>query len=154
MAPETRVGCDFAHAIVDDHSRLAYVELHPDEKATTVTAFVERALAWFDEREITTRRLMTDNAFSYVKNRSLRELSNAARSSTYARRPTGRAPTARLRASTMARQWGYGLAYRSHRHRNRALPHWLTYYNDQRPHSAIGGLPPISRIHNVCGQDN
>ncbi len=56
MAPKTRVGCDYAHAIVDDHSRLAYVELHPDEKAATVTAFVERALAWFDERGITTRR--------------------------------------------------------------------------------------------------
>ena len=74
MAPTTRVGVDYAHAIVDDHSRLAYVELHDDEKATTVTAFVWRALAWFEQRGITTRRLMTDNAFAYVKNRSLREL--------------------------------------------------------------------------------
>ena len=74
MAPETRVGYDFAHAIVDDHSRLAYVELLDDEKAPTVTAFVERALDWFTAHGITTRRLMTDNAFSYAKNRSLREL--------------------------------------------------------------------------------
>src|SRR2546421_9224431 len=73
-APETRVGADFAHAIVDDHSRLAYVELHDDEKAATVTGFVERALAWFERYGITARRLMTDNAFSYVNNRSLREL--------------------------------------------------------------------------------
>src|SRR5690349_16744801 len=74
MAPEARVGADFAHAIVDDHSRLAYVELHDDEKAPTVTAFVERALNWFEHRGITARRVMTDNAFSYVNNRSLREL--------------------------------------------------------------------------------
>ena len=74
MRPETRVGYDYAHAIVDDHSRLAYVELHDDEKAATVTGFVERALAFFAEHGITAKRLMTDNAFSYVKNRSLREL--------------------------------------------------------------------------------
>ncbi len=74
MAAETRVGYDFAHAIVDDHSRLAYVDLHPDERAATVTAFVPRALAWFEHQGARPRRLMTDNAFSYVKNRSLREV--------------------------------------------------------------------------------
>jgi transposase len=76
MRPGTRVGYDFAHAIVDDHSRLAYVELHSDEKAATVTAFVERALAFFAEQGIVAKRLMTDNGFSYVKNQSLRELLN------------------------------------------------------------------------------
>src|SRR3954451_9409846 len=74
MHPPTRVGYDFAHAIVDDHSRLAYVELHDDEKATTVTGFMERALAFFAEHGIAAKRLMTDNSFSYVRNRSLREL--------------------------------------------------------------------------------
>jgi transposase len=74
MRDETRVGYDFAHAIVDDHTRLAYVELHPDEKAATVTGFVERALAWFAGHGIVARRLLTDNAFTYVNNRSLREL--------------------------------------------------------------------------------
>src|SRR5881398_1343036 len=74
MRVETRVGYDYAHAIVDDHSRLAYVELHDDEKAATVTGFVERALAFFAEHGILGKRLMTDNAFVYVKNRSLREL--------------------------------------------------------------------------------
>src|SRR5436190_7750938 len=67
-------GYDFAHAIVDDHTRLAYVELHDDEKAETVTGFVERALAFYESHAITAKRLMTDNGFSYVKNRSLREL--------------------------------------------------------------------------------
>src|SRR5205807_5401720 len=74
MRPETRVGYDYAHAIVDDHSRLAYVDLLEDEKAATVTAFVERALTWFDRHDVTARRLMTDNAFSYVRNRSLHQL--------------------------------------------------------------------------------
>jgi len=60
MAPETRVGYDFAHAIVDDYSRLAYVELHPDERAATVTAFVARALTWFEQQGARPRRLMTD----------------------------------------------------------------------------------------------
>src|SRR5207247_1040082 len=74
MRPETRVGYDYAHAIVDDHSRLAYVELHPDEKAATVTGFVERALDFFAEHEIAAKRLMTDHGWSYVRNRSLQEL--------------------------------------------------------------------------------
>ena len=73
-APETRVGYDFVHAIVDDHSRLAYAELHDDEKAATVTAFLERALAFFAEHGIHAKRVMTDNAFAYVNSRSLREL--------------------------------------------------------------------------------
>src|SRR5439155_26035346 len=74
MRPETRVGYDYAHAIVDDHSRLAYVELHQDEKAATVTGFVERALTFFAAQGIVARRLMTDNGFSQVKQRPLRHL--------------------------------------------------------------------------------
>ena len=74
MRPERRVGYDYAHAIVEDHSRLAYAELHDDEKAATVTGFLERALAFFAAQGIVAKRLMTDNGFSYVKNRSLREL--------------------------------------------------------------------------------
>ena len=74
MSGQTTVGYAFPHPIVDDHSRLAYVELHDDEKAATVTAFVTRALDWFAEHDVHPQRLMTDNAFSYVHNRSLREL--------------------------------------------------------------------------------
>lgn len=153
MAPETRVGYDYAHAIVDDHSRLVYVELHGDERAQTVTGFVERALAFFAEHGVAARRLMTDNAFSYVRNRSLRELL-AARGirhlTTRPYRPRTNGKVERFH-QTMAREWAYGLAYRSHRHRNRALPHWLEHYNQRRPHSSLGDRPPISRVHNVCG---
>jgi hypothetical protein len=74
MDPGMRVGYDFAHAIVDDHSRLAYVELHSDERAETVTAFAARALDWFAANGIAARRVMSDNAFIYARNRSLREL--------------------------------------------------------------------------------
>jgi transposase InsO family protein len=156
MAAQTRVGYDFAHAIVDDHTRLAYVELHDDEKAATVTAFVARALKWFAGHGITTRRLMTDNAFTYVNNRSLRELlalHQIKHLRTQPYRPKTNGKVERFH-QTMQREWGYGMTYRSHRHRNKALPHWLDHYNHQRPHSSIGGQPPISRVHNLHGQDS
>jgi transposase InsO family protein len=150
---QTRVGYDFAHAIVDDHSRLAYVELHADEKAATVTGFLERALAFFAEHRISARRLMTDNAFTYVHNRSLRELlarRGIRHLTTEPYRPRTNGKVERFH-QTMAREWAYGLAYRSHRQRNQALPHWLDHYNRNRPHSSLGDRPPISRVHNVRG---
>jgi transposase len=153
MRPETRVGYDYAHAIVDDHSRLAYVELHSDERAATVTGFVERGLVYFAEHGIVAKRLMTDNGFSYVKNRSLRELlarEGIRHLTTQPYRPRTNGKVERFH-QTMAREWAYGLAYRSHRQRNHALPHWIEHYNTTRPHSSIGDRPPISRVHNVRG---
>ncbi len=150
---ETRVGYDYAHAIVDDHSRLAFVELHDDEKAQTVTGFVERAIAFFAEHGIVAKRLMTDNAFTYVHNRSLHELlgrRGIRHLTTEPYRPRTNGKVERFH-QTMAREWAYGLAYRSHRQRNQALPHWLDHYNTRRPHSSLGDRPPISRIHNVRG---
>ena len=154
--PETRVGYDFAHAIVDDHTRLAYVELHPDEKAATVTGFVERALAWFADHGIVARRLLTDNGWSYTHNRSLRELLAdyaIKHMLTEPYRPRTNGKVERFH-QTMGREWAYGLSYRSHHHRNAALAHWLEHYNQRRPHSSLGGRPPISRVHNVLGQDS
>jgi transposase InsO family protein len=153
MRPERRVGYDYAHAIVDDHSRLAFVELHDDETAATVTAFFERALAFFAEHGIVAKRLMTDNAFSYVKNRSLRQLLDRhgiRHLTTRPYRPRTNGKVERFH-QTMAREWAYGLAYHSHRQRNNALPHWLNHYNRGRPHSSLGDQPPISRVHNLCG---
>ena len=156
MADSTRVGYDFAHAIVDDHSRLAYVELHGDERAATITAFVKRALAWFDHHGVEAKRLMTDNAWSYTHNRSLRELlagREIKHITTQPYRPQTNGKVERFH-QTMGREWAYGLSYRSHRHRNKALPHWLEHYNTRRPHSGIGNRPPVSRVHNLCGQDS
>jgi transposase InsO family protein len=153
MRPETRVGYDYAHAIVDDHSRLAFVELHDDDKAATVTGFVERALAFFAAHGIRPRRVMTDNAFSYVRNRTLRELlarHGIRHLTTEPYRPRTNGKVERFH-QTMAREWAYGLSYRSHRQRNQALPHWLDHYNRRRPHSSLGDRPPISRVHNVSG---
>jgi len=151
----SKVGYDYAHAIVDDHSRLAYVELLDDERAQTVTAFVERALAWLHEHGITATRLMTDNAYAYVKNHSLRDLlteRGIRHLTTKPYRPRTNGKVERFH-QTMAREWAYGLSYASHHDRNQALPHWLQHYNTRRPHSSIGDQPPISRVHNLCGQD-
>ena len=153
MRPPRRVGYDYAHALVDDHSRLAFVELHDDERAATVTDFLERALSFFAAHGIRPRRLMTDNAFSDVRNRALRELlarHGIRHLSTRPYRPRTNGKVERFH-QTMAREWAYGLVYRSHRQRNQALPDWLDYYNRRRPHSSLGGQPPISRVHNVCG---
>ena len=147
------VGYEFAHSIVDDHSRLAYSELHPDERAVTVVGFTRRALAFFESRGIRARRLMTDNAFAYIKSSELSELL-AAKSIRHLtiqpRRPQTNGKVERFQ-QTMAREWGYGLTYASSDHRARALPHWLRYYNESRPHSSIGDRPPISRVHDLSG---
>ena len=150
-----RVGYDYAHAIVDDHSRLGYAELLDDERAETVTAFLERALAFFASHGIEPKRVMTDNAWSYTLNRSLQQLLSQhgiRHLRTPPRRPQANGKVERFH-QTMAREWAYGVRYRTHRHRAAALPHWLTHYNQRRPHSSLGGLPPISRVHNVCRHD-
>jgi transposase InsO family protein len=151
-----RWGYQYAHAIVDDHSRLAYVELHDDQLASTVTGFTERALAFLAARGVTARRLMSDGAWSYTRNRSLAELL-AARGIrhliTRPYRPQTNGKVERFH-QTMAREWGYGVLYRSHRHRERALGYWLRHYNERRPHSALGGRAPISRVRKLCGHDS
>jgi transposase len=103
MRPETRVGYDYVHAVVDDHSRLAYAELHDDETAATVTAFVERALAFFAGQGIVASRLMTDTPSPTSGTAPCASCSPAAGSATSAPSPTDRAPTARSSAST--RRW-------------------------------------------------
>jgi transposase InsO family protein len=150
-----RIGYEWVHSIVDDHSRYAYSELHPDERAETVTGFVERALAHFAELGIEPRRLLSDNAFIYRKNRSLRELLQAHRIDhrfIRPRRPQTNGKVERYQ-QTLKREWGLGQIYRSSDHRARALSHWLRYYNERRPHSSLGGRPPISRVHNLTRQD-
>jgi transposase InsO family protein len=150
-----RDGVDFVHAIVDDHSRLAYAEIHPDERAATVAGFLERALAFYSSHGIIVRRLMTDNAWAYTRSRVVRELLARAQIrhiTTEPYRPRTNGKVERFH-QTMAREWAYGLVYRSHHERARALPHWLAHYNTRRPHSSLAGRPPISRVHNLCGQD-
>jgi transposase InsO family protein len=148
---DTQLGFDYCHAIVDDHSRLAYAELLADTRAATVTAFTERALAWFDQRGITTRRVMTDGAWSYRNNRSLAALLGARGirhiiTPPYTPRWNGKVERFH---QTMQREWARGQIYRNSSARNRALPHWLRHYNHRRPHSSLAGQPPTSRAHNL-----
>jgi transposase InsO family protein len=150
-----RVGYEWVHSLVDDHSRLAYSELHTDERAATVTAFVERGLAFYAAHGIELKRLISDNAFAYVRNRSLRQLltSHQIRHLRIPpRRPQVNGKVERYQ-QTLKREWALGQIYRSSDHRARALSHWLTYYNERRPHSSLGGRSPISRVHNVPRQD-
>jgi transposase InsO family protein len=148
-------GYEYAHTIVDDHSRLAYSELHPDQRGDTVIGFVERALAWFAGLGIHPRRVMTDNAWAYTKNPSLRRLLDQHT----IRHILIRLHTPRTNGKverfhqTMSREWAYGVTYHDHHARDQALPYWLNHYNTRRPHSSLGGHPPISRVHNLSGQD-
>jgi transposase InsO family protein len=149
-------GIDVVHAIVDDHSRLAYAEIHDNQQAQTVVGFLERALSFYAQHGITVKRLMTDNGWAYVKSRELRRLlqqRTIRHLTTKPYRPRTNGKVERFH-QTMAREWAYGLIYQSHHERAAALPHWLNHYNTARPHSSIGGRPPISRVHNVRGQDS
>jgi transposase InsO family protein len=151
-----RVGHEFVHSIVDDHSRLAYSELHPDERAVTVAAFVERALAFFDSHGICTQRLMSDNAWAYTKSRALRRIlqrRGIRHLLIKKRRPQTNGKVERYQ-QTLKREWALGQTYRSSEHRAAALSHWLEHYNTRRPHSALAGRPPISRVHNLPRQDS
>ncbi len=96
---------------------------------------------------------MTDNAFTYIRSRALRELlarNGIKHVTTKPYRPRTNGKVERFH-QTMAREWAYGLVYRSHHDRAAALPHWLHHYNTARPHSSSEDQPPISRVHNVCG---
>lgn len=150
-----RVGYEWVHSLVDDHSRLAYSELHADERAATVTAFVERGLAFYAAHGIEPKRLLSDNAFVYRHNRSLHELlTERAIKHLFIRprRPQTNGKVERFQ-QTLKREWALGQIYRSSDHRAQALSHWLRYYNERRPHSSLGGQPPLSRVHNVPRQD-
>ena len=150
------VGWEFCHSIIDDHSRLAYTEIHPDEKAPTVTAFTQRALAFFAQHGIKPKRLQTDNAWTYIHNRSLREL--LARHHIKHRRIPKRTPKRNGKVEryqqTLAREWAYGQRYRNSNARAKALPIWLNHYNTTRNHSSLGNRPPTTRVHNQPRHNN
>lgn len=146
-----RVGWEYVHSIVDDCSRLAYSEIHDDEKAPTVTAFTGRALDWFLEHGIVAERLMTDNAFAYIRNKTLSELLyrraiHHLRTRPYTPRTNGKVERYQ---QTLQREWAYALQYASSEARRASLPHWVHHYNEQRTHSALGNRPPIHRVRDV-----
>jgi len=143
-----RVGWEAVHVCVDDTSRLAYVEVLPDETAATSVGFLGRAVAWFAARGITVSRVMTDNGAPYkarvwaawCADHDIRHI----RTRPYRPRTNGKAERF---IQTMLREWSYAATYQSSDHRAEALPAWLDYYNNHRPHSALGHKPPASIIN-------
>jgi len=150
-----RVGKQFAHSIIDDHTRLAYTELHDDEQAATVTAFVQRALTFYAELGITPKRLQTDNAWAYIHNRSLAAL--LADRHIQHRRIPPRTPKRNGKVEryqqTLKREWGLGQVYKNSDARQAALAAWLMHYNTTRNHSSINDRPPITRVRKQPGHD-
>ena len=134
-------------SLVDDHSRPAYSELLPDEKGATCAAFLTRAAAYFAEHGIARiERVMTDNAWAYRW--SLREVTTAlgARQKFIKPHcPWQNGKVERLNR-TLATEWAYRQVFTSNAERADALAPWIEYYNTRRRHTALGGLPTISRL--------
>jgi transposase InsO family protein len=145
-----RVGWEFVHSIVDDHTRIAYSELHPDERADTVVGFVDRALDFYSALGITAIRLQTDNAWTYTHNNALAALlaRRGVRHRTIPPRMPKRNGKVERYQQTLAREWAYGQRYRNSTARAAALPIWLEHYNYTRNHSSLSNRPPISRVRN------
>ena len=142
------VGYDYVHAAVDDHSRLAYAEILPDEKGATTAAFLTRAAAWFTAHGVTIKAILTDNAFNYRHSRDVADVLADRRITHRFIRPHCPWTNGKVERfnRTLQKEWAYRRIYAGNRYRAAALPRWLAIYNNQRPHTALGGRPPISRL--------
>ncbi|MFE2129154.1 IS481 family transposase [Streptomyces amritsarensis] len=149
------VGFDYVHSAVDDHSRLAYSEIHPDEKVATCADFLARAAAFFHTQGITRiERVLTDNAWAYRKGLAWKAVLSdigAAGKLTRAYRPQTNGKVERFNR-TLLEEWAYLRPYTSNDERTAALADFLHTYNHHRCHTALGGHPPISRVNNAAGQ--
>jgi transposase InsO family protein len=142
-----RVGFDYVHSLVDDHSRLAYSEILGDERGATCAAFLGRAIDYFAAHGITSiERLMTDNAWAYRW--SLRELCAARGIKQVFIRPHCPWQNGKVERlnRTLLTEWAYRQVFLTNDERSAALAPWLEHYNPRRRHSALGGLPPVSRL--------
>ncbi len=148
-ARRSSVGFDYVHSAVDDHSRLAYSEIHPDEKAATCAAFLRRAAAFFTTCGIARiERVLTDNAWPYRKSFAWRQaLADLGATGKLTRiyRPQTNGKVERFNR-TLQTEWAYRRVYTTNTRRANALPAWLKEYNHHRPHTALAGQPPISRL--------
>jgi transposase InsO family protein len=141
------VGWEFCHVAIDDFSRLAYVEVLGDERATTAVGFLRRALDFYATHGVTVERVMTDNGSAYIsiahavacRALGLKHLR------TRPRRPQTNGKAERF-IRTMLDGWAYGRIYATSRERRDALGPWLEFYNRRRPHGALGRQPPVTRL--------
>ncbi len=142
-----KVGFDYVHSLVDDHSRLAYSEVLADEKGPTCAGFLRRAAGYFAAHGINRiERVMTDNAWAYKY--SLREVvADLGAQQVFIRPhcPWQNGKVERLNR-TLQTEWAYRQVFTSNDERHAALAPWLEHYNTRRRHSALGGLPPVSRL--------
>ncbi len=150
-----RIGKTFVHAVIDDHSRVAYAEICTDETATTAVGVLQRAVAWFAERGVVVERVLSDNGTAY-RSFPWRDVCAELRIThkrTRPYRPQTNGKTERFHR-TLADGWAYACFYESTEQRNVALPGWLHFYNHHRAHSAIGGRSPVTRLTNLPGHHN
>jgi hypothetical protein len=148
--PRLRVGWEYVHVCIDDATRLAYVEVLPDEKAITAVGFLRRAVKHFASYGITVERLITDNGSAYrstIHAIACRALAiRHLRTRPYRPQTNGKAERF---IRTMLAGWAYGAIYRDSDERNAALAGWLDFYNRRRPHGALSHKPPIARLHEL-----
>jgi transposase InsO family protein len=149
------VGYEYVHAAIDDHTRLAYAEIHRDEKSATCAGFLRRAATHFAALGITRiERVMTDNAAAYRRGHAWRDALaevNAQARFTRAYRPQTNGKAERFNR-TMCDEWIYSRPFINSQDRANALPGWLHAYNYHRAHTALGGQPPITRVNNGPSQ--
>ncbi len=146
------IGTAFVHTVIDDHSRVAYAEIHDDETAATATGVLRRAVAWFAARGVTTRRVLSDNGSCYRSHAwrdTCGELGITAKK-TRPYRPQTNGKIERFHR-TLADGWAFAKFYNSEKARRAALPAFLHDYNHHRPHTAIGKAAPITRLTNLAG---
>ena len=140
-------GWEFVHVCIDDHSRVSYVEILPNERKETAAGFLRRAVAWFAELGVRVERVLTDNGSCYVSahfRETCTELGvTPKRTRPYRPRTNGKAERF---IQTLLREWAYAKPYHSSGWRLRALKPWLRFYNQVRPHGSLDGRPPASRI--------
>jgi transposase InsO family protein len=150
---DPKMGHAFVHTVIDDHSRVAYAEIHDDETAATAIGVLSRAVSWFAARGVHVERVLSDNGSAY-KSHAWRdaclELGIRAKK-TRPYRPQTNGKIERFHR-TLAEGWAFARHYNSESARRNALPAWLHAYNHHRPHTSIGKVPPITRLTNLPGQ--
>ena len=152
--PRRNIGWEYVHIAIDDATRLAYVEVLDDEKATTAIGFLRRAVRHFAGYGINVERVLTDNGGAYrsaihaiaCKTIGIRHL----RTRPYRPQTNGKAERF---IRTMLGGWAYGAIYRSSAERNAALTGSLDFYNRRRPHGALSHNPPLTRLHELNGNN-
>jgi transposase InsO family protein len=150
-------GVEYAHCVVDDHSRLAYVEVHRHDRADIAAGVLERAIAWFADHGCRPpQAVMTDNAFVYTRSHRFAAVlaDGGARHITIPpRTPRWNGKVERF-IRTLDEEWAHARIWPTSTARNRALASFIRYYNRRRPHTSLSDRPPISRVHQERGQNS